>query len=198
MRVSTGSAVVGVIAAGFVLSASIGSGGLFAHCDALDGPVIEAARRAIDSRDVTPTLKWVSGDHEQEIRDAFGKTMAVREIGREARELADRFFFETLVRVHRMGEGAPYSGLKPAGSVEPAIAAADRALTVESVDELADHISQAVGEAIRERFSEAVRKHRRAEDSVEAGREFVEAYVRYVHFIESVHGLVASGTAHRH
>ncbi len=93
----------------------------------------------------------------------------------EARELADKFFFETLVRVHRAGEGAPYTGLKPAGTVEAAIAAADKALQAGSVDELAEKIGNAVGNEIKKRFIEAIEKKNHAEDSVEAGREFIEA-----------------------
>jgi hypothetical protein len=169
-----------------------------AHCDTLDGPVVEAARLALEKADVTPVLKWVPKEHEQEIRDAFSQTLAVRVKGKEARELADRFFFETLVRVHRAGEGAPYTGLKSAGTVEPAIAAADKALQTASVDTLADKISNAVREGIKKRFDAALEKKKHADDSVEAGRDFVEAYVQYVHFIEAIHNLVAKGAEHHH
>jgi hypothetical protein len=43
----------------------------------------------------------------------FTKTLAVRKQSKEAKELADMYFFETLVRIHCAGEGAPYTGLKP-------------------------------------------------------------------------------------
>ncbi len=171
---------------------------VFAHCDTLDGPVVEEARMALEKGDVSGLLKWVTKEHEREIRNAFGRTLAVRAKGREARELADRFFFETLVRVHRGGEGAPYTGLKPAGSVEPAIAAADKALQGGSVDALAEKIGNAVRNEIKKRFKEAVEKKKHAEDSVEEGREFVEAYVQYVHFIEGIHNMVAKGAEHQH
>jgi hypothetical protein len=171
---------------------------VFAHCDTLDGPVVEAARLALEKADVTPVLKWVPKEHEQEIRDAFSQTLAVRAKGKQARELADRFFFETLVRVHRAGEGIPYTGLKSAGTVEPAIAAADKALQTASVDTLADKISNAVREGIKKRFDAALEKKKHADDSVEAGRDFIEAYVQYVHFIEGIHNLVAKGAEHHH
>jgi len=171
---------------------------VFAHCDTLDGPVIEAARLALEKGEVTPVLKWVPKEHEQEIRDAFSQTLAVRVKGKEARELADRFFFETLVRVHRAGEGAPYTGLKSAGTIEPAIAAADKALQTASVDTLANKISNAVREGIKKRFDAALEKKKHADDSVEAGRDFIEAYVQYVHFIEGIHNLVAKGAEHHH
>jgi len=171
---------------------------VFAHCDTLDGPVIEDARVALEKADVTPVLKWVPKEHEQEIRDAFSQTLVVRVKGKEASELADRYFFETLVRVHRAGEGTPYTGLKSAGTVEPAIVAADKALQTASVDTLADKISNAVREGIKKRFDAALEKKKHADDSVEAGRDFVEAYVQYVHFIEGIHDLVVKGAEHHH
>ena len=156
------------------------------------------ARLALEKGDVTGLLKWVRKEHEQEIRETFARSLAVRVKGKEARELADRFFFETLVRVHRAGEGAQYTGLKPAGTVEAAIAAADKALQAGSVDELAEKIGNAVGNEIKKRFIEVSEKKKHAEDSVEAGREFVEAYVQYVHFIEGIHNMVTKGAEHHH
>jgi len=51
----------------------------------------------------------------------------------EAEALADRYFIETAIRLHRAGKGAPYTGLKPAeANFGPAILAAER--TVESGD----------------------------------------------------------------
>lgn len=167
-----------------------------AHCDTMDGPVVMTAKKALEAEDVTPVLKWVEKAHEKEIRDVFEKTLAVRKKGPEARELADLYFFETLVRVHRAGEGAPYTGLKPGGSMEPAIAAADKALDTGSVDALADRISRAVREGIRKRHAAALELKSGADGSVENGRKFVAAYVEYVHFIEGIHGLVSRGAAH--
>ena len=170
----------------------------FAHCDALDGPVIKEAQFALEKGDVTSLLKWVTKEHENDIRNAFAQTLAVRSNGTDARELADRFFFETLVRVHRAGEGAPYTGLKPAGTIAPAVAAADEALLAGSVDELSAMIGNAVHDGIRKRFAEVAEKKKHANDSVEAGREFVEAYVEYVHFVEGIHNMVARGPEHDH
>lgn len=101
------------------------AGPAFAHCDSMDGPVVQDAQRALEAQDVTPVLKWVTAEHEDEIRSAFDMTLEVREETDAAKTVADRYFFETLVRVHRASEGEGFTGLKPAGSVEPAIAAAD-------------------------------------------------------------------------
>lgn len=78
----------------------------FAHCDTLDGPVVAAARKALDSGNVNLILVWVQKKDEGEIRNMFQKAVAVRKAGGQAKELADMYFFETLVRIHRAGEGA--------------------------------------------------------------------------------------------
>jgi len=80
-----------------------------AHCDILAGPVVMDAKKALEKSDVTPVLKWVKKEHEGEIKVAFKKTLKVRKQSKEAKELADMYFFETLVRLHRAGEGAPYT-----------------------------------------------------------------------------------------
>ena len=178
-----------------------------AHCDTLDGPVVADARVALDKADITPVLKWVKAADEPELRAAFARAQTVRKLDAAARELADSYFFETLVRIHRAGEGAPYTGLKPAGAVEPVIVKADQALEKGSVDDLAKAIASHAEAGIRERFQHALEAKKHAQESVAAGREYVAAYVTYVHYVEGVvqavhatahHGEPAAPAAHQH
>jgi len=169
---------------------------IYAHCDTLDGPVVENARKALASGDVTPLLKWVAADDEQMIRTAFQKTLDVRKLGVQARDLADMYFFETLVRIHRAGEGAPYTGLKPGTAVDPAVALADKALETGSVDKLVNILTDASAKGIRERFHRALETRKHADESVAAGREFVEAYVIFTHYVEGLHTMIKSETGH--
>ena len=166
-----------------------------AHCDTLDGPVVQAARQALEKGEITPALKWIKKDQEPEIRDAFQKARAVRGKGPEARELADRYFFETLVRIHRAGEGAPYTGLS-AAPPEPIIQAADKSLEKGSADELVKHVTEAVASGIRKRFADVAEKKKHADESVAAGRDFVEAYVDFTHYVERLHMDALGGPAH--
>ena len=168
-----------------------------AHCDTLDGPVVKDARVALDAKDVTPVLKWVSQEKEGEIREAFQHALGVRALGLEARSLADRFFFETLVRVHREGEGAPYTGLKPAGTaVDPGIAASDTALETGSVEPLVKLLTAEVDRGLRHRFAEAAEARTHAAESVEKGRRFVAAYVEFMHYAERLLASASSAAAH--
>lgn len=186
------------LAAGLVGGLLLVPGVARAHCDTLDGPVVVAAKAALAKGDVTPVLKWVAKDQEGQIKEAFQKTLTVRAKGPEAKDLADMYFFETLVRIHRAGEGAPYTGLKPAGTeINPAVQAADKALETGSADRLVKMISDAVAAGIRERFSKVAEAGKYADSSVGAGREFVEAYVQFVHYVEGVHDL-AQGHAGAH
>lgn len=179
------------------LLAALVPGVAAAHCDTLDGPVVKAARAALDSRDVTKVLRWVSHDREAEIREAFDRTLRVRQAGGEAATLADTWFFETLVRLHRTGEGAPFDGLKPAGSVDPLVSAIDRTLETSSVDSLTAKVAAHVTEGVRQRYAKAVEAQRHAGESVEAGRAFVAAYVEYLHYVEALHK-AANGEASAH
>lgn len=156
-----------------------------AHCDTMDGPVVQAARLALEKRDVTPVLKWVKPAYEKAIRAAFARTLAVRGLGPEARDLADGWFFETLVRIHRAGEGAPFTGLLPSGTpIEPIIARADQALESGDIAPLLRAVAGRVEEELRSRFARAVEAKKRADESIAKGREFVAAYVELTHYAE--------------
>lgn len=168
----------------------------WAHCDALDGPLVTEAKAALEANDVKPLLKWVPAKDEAEIRDAFARTVAVRKLGADAKKVADTHFFETLVRIHRAGEGAPYTGLKPAGMIDPAFVKADRVLEGASIDELANTISTHAAEGLRERYARAAEARKHADDSVEAGRKYVEAYVDYIHYVEGMSNLIHAGGHH--
>ncbi len=166
-----------------------------AHCDTLNGPVVAAAKEALAKGNITPVLIWIKPENEAEVREVFTKALAVRSNGPEAQELADRYFFETLVRIHRAGEGAPYTGLK-AEEVEPPVAAADKALETGTMDDLVKLVTEKVAHGIRDRFQDTLAKKKHARESVEAGREFVEAYVPFTHYVEGIY--VSAEGAHGH
>ena len=170
---------------------------VLAHCDTLEGPVVKTARIALEKGDVTPLLKWVRIEDEKEIRRAFEKTLSVRSKGKEAKELADMYFFETLVRIHRAGEGVAYTGLKPGESVDPAVALADKSLASGSADKLVNVLTKAMANGIRERFHSASEAQKDADKSVEQGREFVETYVSFTHYVEGLHTIIKSSGHHQ-
>jgi hypothetical protein len=157
----------------------------YAHCDTTRGPVVTAARAALEAGDPNLVLHWVRPADEADVKAAFQHTLEVRALGPQAKALADRYFFETLVRIHRAGEGAPYTGLTD-GDPEPIIAATDKALERKSADELERHLVAAVRAGLSERFAaaRAARDFRRGD--VAGGRRFVAAYVALTHWVEAI------------
>lgn len=145
------------------------------HCDSLDGPVVTAAKEALEAGDVNLILPYVPKDGEAEIARAFQKVMKIR-ADEAVREIADLYFFETVVRIHRMGEGAPYTGLKPAGLSEgPVIPVAEEAIESGSPDELINVLSNMLREEITDRFHYMLHLKEHADKSVDDAREYVEA-----------------------
>ncbi|GAW68234.1 hypothetical protein GPEL0_01f4482 [Geoanaerobacter pelophilus] len=164
-----------------------------AHCDTLDGPVVQDAHKALEAKDITPVLKWVKAKDEKAVKAAFSKALAAK--GANA-ETAHHQFFATLVKIHRAGEGAPFTGLKPAGAVEPAVAEADKALASGSADALVKLVTDDVTAGIKHRYERAAAAYKHKDESVAQGREFVEAYVEYTHYVEKLHMDATGKAAH--
>jgi hypothetical protein len=150
------------------------------HCDSLDGPVVKAAIKALDEGNVDLVLPFVKEVDEGEIRTAFMRSMDARAAGPEARAVADLYFFETVVRIHRRGENAPYEGLKPVGlDVGPAIQLAEEAIETGSPDELVRLLSDVLHGEVKRRLEHVLALRPTRGASVPEGREYVEAMLGF-------------------
>ncbi|HPD60352.1 MAG TPA: DUF6448 family protein [Thermodesulfobacteriota bacterium] len=194
MKIKTIDMVIAIVFCLLIFHPSISA----AHCDTLDGPVVKSAKIALEKGDVTPVLKWVQKEQEKEIQKAFKKTLSVRTKGPEAKELAEMYFFETVVRLHRAGEGAPYTGLKPTVSIDPIMVAADKSLETGKVDELVKQVNDEAAAGIRRRFDRVAEMKKHIDESVEAGREYVSAYVEFTHYVEGLYQEASGEDAHHH
>jgi hypothetical protein len=187
------STIIATLAATLLLAPSVSR----AHCDTLDGPVVGAAKKAVESGNANLVLVWVRKQDEAEVREKLKQTLLVRKLSPEARALADTAFFETVVRVHRAGEGAPYEGLKPAGQdLGPAVPAGDQALAKGTADALETLLVEAVRHGLREQFAKANSARTFKPDDVEAGRRYVAAYVSYIHWVEGVYQVASQAEGH--
>jgi len=162
------------------------------HCDTLDGPVVRAIKVALEKNNVNYILPWVPKKAEHEVMEAFNKTAIARKQGKEAMEVADYWLYETVVRFHREGEGAPYTGLKPAGlDWGPVVPRAEKALESGSPKEVIDFIAHTAHEELEARFNRAMAKKNFEINDVDAAREYVQAELGFVLFS---HGLYAAIT----
>lgn len=167
-----------------------------AHCDSYDGPAKKDAIKALETNNVNLVLKWIAPEQEKEIIPLFNKTYALKSGDKEVYAIVEKHFFETLVRLHREAEGAPYTGLKPAGTTKKIVLLSDQAIVSKDIEDLLGNINNHIGKVIREKYEKVVALDKVKNDSPEQGREFVEAYVDYTHTIEAIHDIVEQGGGH--
>jgi len=168
------------------------------HCDTMDGPVVKAARRALETGNVNLILPWIHKESE-ELKQAFERALSVRKdtASVASRELADLWFFETAVRIHREGEGAPYTGVKPVGSPgSPAVPMADEAIETENPEKVMDFLTKAVKKELHKRFEHAISKKGFDDNDVEAARDYVQAALEFVLFAGHLHEYIERGGSH--
>lgn len=156
-----------------------------AHCDSTKGPVVAAARAALEAGDPGLVLHWLRAEDGDAMREAFRHTIAVRALGPEARALADRYFYETVVRLHRASEGAPYAGLTDLDP-DPIITATDRAVASGSRVELEESVVAQVKAGLTRRFGAVQAAKGFSPGDVAAGRAYVAAYVDLARWVEAV------------
>jgi hypothetical protein len=163
----------------------------FAHCDTADGPAVTDGHRALDTGNINHALKWIQASDEAELREVFDMALAVRSLGPQAAEVADRLFLETLVRLHRMAEGVGFTGIQPTGTkIDPLVAAADRALETGDDSQVSVLAPSERRAELHRRFQIALGKRKFEVNDVTAGRDYVAAYVNYFKYAE--------GDAHEH
>lgn len=169
----------------------------FAHCDSYDGPVIKDAFKAFQQNNVSLVLKWVNPEHEQEIKSLFDKTLKIKKTAdKEISKIVETHFLETLVRLHREGEGEPYTGLKPAGSVTPVIQMADASIANNTADVLVSKLKAHIENDIREKYQLVQELSKTKDESVEKGRAYVAAYVKYTHTLEGLEAALKGHEGH--
>jgi hypothetical protein len=113
--------------------------------------------------------------------------------------VAERWFFETAVRLHRAGEGAPYTGLKEIADLDPALAAADEALETGDLHEVTAVLTDAIQTGLSRRYHavQEARELAAREGTVAANRERVEAELGFETYVYQLH-LAAQGAAAAH
>ncbi len=167
-----------------------------AHCDSYDGPVIKDAYKALETNNVNLVLKWVSEKQEEEVISLFNKTYKLIKGDKEIYEIVEKHFFETLVRLHRETEGAPYTGLKPAGSTKKIIQLSDNAIKSGSIDDLLVKLNNHIENVLREKYEKVLELETVKNETIEKGREYVKAYVDYTHTLEAIHDILEHGSGH--
>ena len=155
------------------------------HCDTAEGPAVKDGRKALETGNINYALKWITADGEAELRDVFEKALKVRTLGADAAELADRLFLETMVRIHRMGEGVGFTGIQPVGTqIGPVVKVADEAIVLGSDADLLPMVPEERRAELDKRFQAALAIKDFDVDDVAAARRYIAAYVSFFKYAE--------------
>lgn len=158
---------------------------IFAHCDTMDGPVIKDAKTAIEKNNINYILKWIQPQDENELKNAFLLAMKVRILNSDAMILADAYLYETLVRLHRSGEGVPFTGVKPSGTpIDEKILAADKSIELGNLSPLKGLVPNELIPELEKRFNKVMSLKNYDLNNIIAGRAYIESYVQFFKFAE--------------
>jgi len=156
-----------------------------AHCDTMDGPTAKDGITALETGEIAHALKWIAPEGEAELREVFDRAREARAAGAAAQEVADRWFLENLVRIHRAGEGAGYTGLQPSGvPVDEKVAAADRSIEDGDLRALVGLVPAEKWDELERRFARVLERRDYDPTDVDAGRAYIEAYVSFFKYAE--------------
>ena len=167
-----------------------------AHCDRVNGPVATDARKALKTGDISHALIWVTDRQAKELKSTFEQSLNVYTKGNEAQELAERYFMSETVRLHREAEGMPFTGLKPAQPGSKDIQIAEKALTSGELAPVTDMLANEIQQKTSELYTNAMKAQSKKDNSVEAGREWVDAYVKYIVYVHKLYQKIEAGPAH--
>jgi hypothetical protein len=179
-----------------VVIASVFVANVYAHCDTMSGPVAVAARKALESGDIKLVQIWVGQNQEKELKERFRECLSVRKMGGQAKELADKYFIETVIRLHRQAEGMPFTGVKPARPLPPDVAAAEKALETGDIKVVTDLLNEEIQSGVHKWFEHAMQAKKHKDEGIEAGREWVDAYVKYVVYVRGLILQINAGPQH--
>jgi hypothetical protein len=185
-----------VIASGLILGVSDAR----AHCDSVDGPVAKGIQKALETGNINLVLPYAPATAEAELKATFAEARNVRALGNDARKLADRSFMETAIRLHRAGEGAGFTGLKPVGiDYGPMIAAAERSLESGDLQPVKSALLEEIDHVLGERLAH-IRELRKVSSEptnyaeVAAARDRISAELGFITFAEGLRQAVLEKT----
>lgn len=163
------------------------------YCDTMDGPIVTAAEIALEMENINYVLPFVKKEHETELKEAFEKSVIVRELSGEAAEIADYWFFETAVRLHMLGAGKPYSGIKQSGlNKEHIILKAQDAVENQDKTALEDLLLESLRDAIEKKYEITISKKDYDVNDTEAARNYLNSLFDLVEFSNEILKIIES------
>jgi hypothetical protein len=148
------------------------------------GPMMKAARMALESGNARHILIWVPEGSENTLKNLLEKACCERY---SQKSKAADWYFETVQRLHRSGMQSNYSGIEDVifGEI-PVIRKADEAIETGNFEQLSGLVPVMDISELRQRF-DTIREMRNYPD-LSAGRTFVSAYLEFMLYLYKLSG----------
>ncbi|MHC4216257.1 MAG: DUF6448 family protein [Planctomycetota bacterium] len=222
MSVRTRKLKTGIVAVTLVIALVFGARTAWNHCDTMNGPVSTMARKALETGQFETISIFVGDKQEKELRQRFEQCLAAYKMGGHAKELAERYFLETAVRLNRKTQGIPFKGLKPAQPFSRDILAAEKSLETGDLKPVTDLLYAKLQQETEKWFQKAMEARNKKEvvsaeelqedtdkwfakamqgrtlkdESVAAGRQRLNAYFRYIIYVRGLYLAIQAGPKH--
>ena len=158
--------------------------------DPHNGPVMRAAKMALETGNANYVLIWVSEKSENTLKNLLEKTYCERSSRKNLQNRAIDWYFETVNRFHLANKGALYTCLKPGGLDEnPIVPKVERAIETGNFEKIIGVIPNTHAADVREHFHHVMDKRNYDLNNIAAGRAYVSAFfdfIGYVHNLSSV------------
>ncbi len=172
--------------------------GLKAHCDRVNGPVAKSARKALETGQLKPVAIWIGDEQEAALRERFKSSLEAYRSGGPGKKVAKRYFMSEAIRLHRAAEGMPFTGLKQASELPVDLKLAEKARETGDIQPVVELLSSELENKVKKWFktSQQARRQWEQQQSVETGRKWADAYVKYIVYVHKLYQKIMAGPPH--
>jgi hypothetical protein len=155
--------------------------------DITNGPVLKAAKLALETGNVNYVLIWFPEESENKLKNLFEKTFCERRAGKDVHGVTIDWYFETLSRLHRDRDGALYTCMKPNGlDVSPVVPKAERAIETCNAEEIIEVVPKTMEGDLRQHFHYVMEKRNYDVNNIIAGRAYVAAFIDFIVYLHNL------------
>jgi len=165
-----------------------------------NGPVIIAAKKALETGNPNYVLIWVPEESENTLKNLLEKTFCERSTRKNIQNRGIDWYFESVNRLHFTCRWPHCPGMTSDGSdMKMIVSMVERAFETGNCEEICGVLPIAHTAEVKLRFHNVMNKRNYTVDDIAAGRAYVSAFIAfiaYLHNLSSVNPEESDHTLH--
>jgi hypothetical protein len=152
-----------------------------------DGPVISAAKRALETGNAHYILIWIPEESENTVKNLLEKAYCERYTQKNAYNHIVDWYFETINHLHSVHYG-PYNLTisTKAPEEKTIIFLVERTCESGNFEEITTVIQDTPSGEMRQRFNDVMKKRNYGVENIAAGRVYVSAFTDFIAFVNNL------------